>query len=119
MRVMVMVKATTNSEAGEMPSAQLLADMGAFNQKLIEAGIMTDGAGLKPTSKGARVAFSGAERTMTKGPFGNVGDLVAGYWVWKVKDLDEAIEWVTRCPNPMPGPSTIEIREFYEMEDFA
>ena len=119
MRVMVMVKATANSEASEMPSAQLMADMGAFNQKLIEAGIMTDGAGLKPTSKGARVAFSGAERAVTKGPFGNVGELVAGYWVWKVKDLDEAIDWVKRCPNPMPGPSTIEIREFYEMDDFA
>ena len=119
MRVMVIVKATQESEAGNLPSAQLLADMGAFNQKLIEAGIMTDGAGLKPTSKGARVAFSGAERAVTKGPFGNVGELVAGYWVWKVKDLDEAIDWVKRCPNPMPGPSTIEIREFYEMEDFA
>ena len=119
MRVMVIVKATTNSEAGEMPSAQLMADMGAFNQKLIEAGIMTDGAGLKPTSKGARVAFSGAERAVTKGPFGNVGELVSGFWIWKVKDLDEAIDWVKRCPNPMPGPSTIEIREFYEMEDFG
>jgi hypothetical protein len=119
MRVMVIVKATTNSEAGEMPSAQLMAAMGAFNQKLIEAGIMTDGAGLKPTSKGARVAFSGAERAVTKGPFGNVGELVSGYWIWKVRDLDEAIDWVKRCPNPMPGPSTIEIREFYEMEDFG
>jgi hypothetical protein len=119
MRVMVMVKATTNSEAGEMPTAKLMADMGAFNERLIEAGIMTDGAGLKPTSKGARVAFSGAERAVTRGPFGNVGDLVSGYWIWKVKDLEEAIDWVKRCPNPMPGPSTIEIREFYEMQDFG
>ena len=119
MRVMVIVKATTNSEAGEMPGAQLMADMGAFNQKLIEAGIMTDAAGLKPTSKGARVAFSGGERAVTKGPFDNVGELAAGFWIWKVKDLDEAIDWVKRCPNPMPGPSTIEIREFYEMEDFG
>jgi hypothetical protein len=93
-----------------------MADMGAFNQKLIEAGIMLDGAGLKPTRKGACVAFSGAERAATKG---NVSELVSGYWIWKVKHLDEAIDWVKRGPNPMPGPSTIEIREFYEMEDFA
>ncbi len=119
MRVMVIVKATETSERGEMPGAQLIQDMGAFNQKLIEAGIMTDGAGLKPTREGARVAFSGAERTVARGPFGNVGDLVSGFWIWKVKDLDEAIDWVKRCPNPMPGPSTIEIRPLYEMEDFA
>ena len=119
MRVMVIVKATENSERGEMPSPQLLQEMGGFNQRLIEAGIMTDGGGLKPTSKGARVAFSGAERTVAKGPFGNVEDLVSGYWIWMVKDLDEAIEWVKRCPNPMPGPSVIEIRPLYEMADFA
>jgi hypothetical protein len=119
MRVMVIVKATEDSEAGKLPSAQLMADMGAFNQKLIEAGIMTDGGGLKPTSKGARVAFSGKERAVTKGPFGNVSELVSGYWIWKVKNFDEAIDWVKRCPNPMPGPSTIEIRELYEMEDFG
>ena len=119
MRVMVIVKATEDFEAGAMPSPQLLADMGAFNQTLIEAGIMTDGAGLKPTRDGARVAFSGAERAVTRGPFGAVGELVAGYWIWKVRDLDEAIDWVKRCPNPMPGPSTIEIRPLYEMEDFA
>ena len=93
--------------------------MGAFNQELIEAGVMLDGGGLKPTSKGARVAFSGEDRTVAKGPFGNVGELVSGYWIWKVKDLDEAIDWVKRCPNPMPGPSEIEIRELLEMEDFA
>ena len=93
--------------------------MGAFNQSLIEAGMMLDGGGLKPTSKGARVAFSGEDRMVAKGPFGNVGELVSGYWIWKVKDLDEAIDWVKRCPNPMPGPSEIEIRELLEMEDFA
>ncbi len=119
MRVMVIVKATQDSEAGAKSSAQLLQDMGAFNQKLIEAGIMTDGAGVKPSSHGARVAFSGADRTVSKGPFGNVEDLVAGYWIWKVKDLDEAIDWVKGCPNPMPGPSLIEIRPLYETEDFA
>ena len=119
MRVMVLVKATEDSEAGVMPNPQLLADMGAFNQKLIEAKIMTDGAGLKPTAQGARVAFSGDDRTVSKGPFANVEDLVAGYWIWTVKDLDEAIDWARRCPNPMPGPSILEIRPLYEMEDFA
>ncbi len=119
MRVMVIVKATADSEAAKLPSPELMAEMGAFNQKLIEAGVMTDGGGLKPTSKGARVAFSGKDRAVTKGPFGNVDDLVSGYWIWKVKDLDEAIDWVRRCPNPMPGPSTIEIRELYEMDDFG
>jgi hypothetical protein len=119
MRVMVIVKATPDSESGAMPSPKLLEDMGAFNQALIEAGIMTDGGGLKPTREGARVAFSGADRTVTKGPFGNVEDLISGYWIWTVNNLDEAIEWVRRCPNPMPGPSTIEIRPLYEMEDFS
>jgi hypothetical protein len=119
MRVMVIVKATTDSEAGKMPSAELIARMDAFNQSLIDAGVFVDGAGLKPSSKGARVAFSGEDRTVTEGPFGNVGELAAGYWIWKVKDLDEAIDWVRRCPNPMPGPSEIEIRELYEMEDFG
>ncbi len=119
MQVMVIVKATSDSEAGKMPSRELIEEMGKFNQKLIEAEIMLDGGGLKPTSKGARVGFSGADRTVTKGPFGNIGDLISGFWIWKVKDLDEAIDWVRRCPNPMPGPSTIEIREFLEMEDFA
>ncbi len=119
MRVMVIVNATGDSEAGRMPSPELVAAMGKFNQDLIAAGVMLDGGGLKPTSRGARVAFSGADRTVAKGPFANVGELAAGYWIWKVKDLDEAIDWVKRCPNPMPGPSEIEIREFYEMEDFA
>jgi hypothetical protein len=118
MRVMVIVKATNDSEDGKLPTPELIEQMGAFNQQLIDAGIMVDGGGVKPSAKGARVAFSGQSRSVTKGPFPNVGELVAGYWVWKVKDLDEAIEWVKRCPNPMPGPSVIEIREFYEMEDF-
>ncbi len=118
MRVMVIVKATNESEDGELPTPELLAQMGAFNQRLIDAGIFVDGGGLKPSAKGARVAFSGLNRSMTKGPFPNVHDLVAGYWIWKVNDLNEAIEWVKRCPNPMPGPSVIEIRELYEMEDF-
>jgi len=119
MRVMVIVKATADSEAGKLPSAELMAEMGAFNQALIDAGIFVDAGGLKASSKGARVAFSGKDRAVTKGPFGNVDDLVSGYWIWKVKDLDEAIDWVKRCPNPMPGPSTIEIREMFEMEDFG
>ncbi len=119
MRVMVIVKATADSEAGVMPSAELMADMGAFNQKLIDAGVFVDAAGLKDSRNGARVAFSGKERKVTKGPFPNVGELAAGYWIWKVKNLEEAIDWVKRCPNPMPGPSEIEIRELFEMEDFG
>jgi hypothetical protein len=119
MRVMVIAKATADSEAGKLPRSELLAEMGRFNQALIEAGIFVDGGGLKPTSKGARVAFSGRDRTVAKGQFPNVGELAAGYWIWKVKDLDEAIDWVRRCPNPMPGPSEIEIRELFEMEDFG
>ena len=118
MRVMVIVKATNDSEDGKMPTPELLEQMGAFNQQLKDAGIFVEGDGLKPSAKGARVAFSGQNRSVTKGPFPNVHDLVAGYWIWKVHDLDEAIEWVKRCPNPMPGPSVMEIREFYEMEDF-
>jgi hypothetical protein len=119
MRVMVIVKATEDSEAGKMPGAELIARMGAFNQSLIDAGVFVDAGGLKPSSKGARVAFSGEDRAVTKGPFGNVGELVSGCWIWKVKDLDEAIDWVRRCPNPMPGPSEIEIRELYELADFG
>jgi hypothetical protein len=119
MRVMVFVKATANSEAGDMPSAELLAAMGAFNQKLIAAGIMLDGGGLKPTSQGVRVGFDGAARKVASGPFPATNELVAGYWIWNVKSLDEAVEWVKQCPNPMPGPSEIEIRPFYEMADFA
>jgi hypothetical protein len=118
MRVMVIVKATNESEDGEMPTPDLLEQMGAFNQQLKAAGVLVDAAGLRPSAKGARVAFSGPNRTVTKGPFSNVHDLVAGYWIWNVHDLNEAIEWVKRWPNPMPGPSVIEIRPFYEMEDF-
>ena len=119
MRVMVLVKATGRSEAGEMPSAQLLADMGKFNEELIAAGVMTDAAGLKPTSQGARVRFSGSERMVLRGPFGATSELVAGYWIWNVASLDDAIEWVKRCPNPMPETSDIEIRPLYEEADFA
>jgi hypothetical protein len=118
MRVMVIVKATNESEDGKLPTPELLEQMGAFNQQLKDAGIFVDGDGLKPSAKGARVAFSGQNRSVTKGPFPNVGELVAGYWIWKVHDLDEAIEWVKRCPNPMPGPSIIEVRPLYEVDDF-
>ena len=118
MRVMVIVKATNDSEDGKLPPPELIEQMGAFNQQLMDAGIFVDAAGLKPSAKGARVAFSGPDRSVTKGPFPHVGELVAGYWIWKVRDLDEAVDWVKRCPNPMPGPSMIEIRELYEMEDF-
>ncbi len=119
MRVMVIVKATADSEAGKLPSLELMTAMGAFNQKLIEAGVMMDGGGLKKSALGARVAFDGAKRTVIPGPFAATGELASGYWIWKVKDLDEAVDWVKRCPNPMPGPSEIEIRPLYEMEDFA
>jgi hypothetical protein len=118
MRVMVIVKATNDSEDGKMPTPELLEQMGAFNDQLRDADVLVDAAGLRPSAKGARVAFSGQNRTVTKGPFPNLHDLVAGYWIWKVRDLDEAIDWVKRCPNPMPGPSVIEIRPLYEMEDF-
>jgi hypothetical protein len=118
MRVMVIVKATNDSEDGKTPTPELLEQMGAFNQQLKDAGILVDAAGLRPSAKGARVAFSGQDRSVTKGPFPDVHDLVAGYWIWNVHDLDEAIDWVKRCPNPMPGPSVIEIRPHYEMEDF-
>ena len=118
MRVMVIVKATNESEDGEMPTPELLEQMGAFNQQLKDGGILVDADGLRPSAKGARVAFSGQNRSVTKGPFPNAHELVAGYWIWKVHDLNEAIEWVKRCPNPMPGPSVIEIRPLYEMEDF-
>jgi hypothetical protein len=119
MRVMVMVKATPDSEAGVMPTPERMAAMGVFNQALIDAGVFVDGGGLKDSRKGARVTFAGKDRTVKKGPFPNVGELIAGYWIWKVKNLEEAIDWVKRCPNPMPGPSEIEIRELFEMEDFS
>ena len=119
MRVMVLVKATADSEAGVMPSEDLFQAMGDFNAALVEAGIMLAGEGLKPSSEGRRVRFDGADREVTDGPFPAVNELVAGFWLWEVKDMDEALEWVRRCPNPMPGPSEIEIRPLYEMEDFA
>jgi hypothetical protein len=118
MRVMVLVKATTDSEQGLLPSQELLEAMGAFNEQLISAGIMQAGDGLKPSSQGKRVAFDGAGRAVIDGPFAATSELVAGFWLWEVKDLDEAVAWVKRCPNPMPGPSEIEIRPLYEMEDF-
>ena len=119
MRVMVMVKATTDSEAGIMPSDELLEAMGKYNEKLVNAGIMLAGDGLKPSSIGKRVAFDGANRTVIDGPFAETRELVAGYWLWEVKDMAEAVEWVKRCPNPMFGPSEIEVRPFYEMADFG
>lgn len=119
MRVMVMVKATKDSEAGVMPSEQLLADMGRFNEELVEAGLMLAGEGLHPSSKGARVRFSGPRRSVIDGPFSETKELVAGFWIWRVKSMDEAIEWVKRCPNPMPGDSEIEIRPVFEAEDFG
>ena len=119
MRVMVLVKATAESEAGLMPTAELLTEMGRFNEELAKAGIMLAGEGLKPSSKGRRVAFDGPGRTVIDGPFGATGELVAGYWIWQVKDMDEAVAWVKRCPNPMPGPSEIEIRPIYEAADFG
>ena len=119
MRVIVFVKATSDSEAGVMPTMELMEAMGKYNQELFDAGIMQSGEGLKPTSKGKRVRFDGTDRTVTEGPFSATNELVAGFWIWEVKDMDEAVEWVKRSPNPMPGPSEIEIRPFYEYEDFG
>ena len=119
MRVMVLVKATKDSEAGILPSTELLEAMGKYNEELVNAGIMQAGEGLHPSSKGKRVAFNGANRTVTDGPFAATGELVAGFWIWQVKDMKEAVEWVKRCPNPMPGPSEIEIRPLFEMADFG
>ena len=119
MRFIVMVKATKESEAGVMPSPQLLADMGKFNEELAKAGVMLAGEGLQASSKGARVKFSGTQRTVIDGPFAETKELVAGFWLWQVKSKAEAIEWVKRCPNPMPeGESVIEIRQLFEPEDF-
>ena len=119
MRVMVLVKATKDSEAGIMPSPELFEAMGRFNQELMEAGILQEGEGLKPSSEGKRIAFDGPDRTVSDGPFSETGELVAGFWLWEVEDMDEAVEWVKRCPNPMPGSSEIEIRPLYELADFA
>jgi hypothetical protein len=119
MRVMVLVKASKDSEAGTLPSTELLEAMGKYNEELAKAGILEICDGLKPSSQGKRVAFDGANRTMIDGPFAATTELVAGFWIWKVKDMAEAVAWVKRCPNPMPGPSEIEIRPFYELQDFA
>jgi hypothetical protein len=116
---MVMVKASKDSEAGVMPSEQLLTEMGNFNEELVKAGIMQAGEGLHPSSKGKRVRFSGDKRTVVDGPFAETKELVAGYWLWQVKSMDEAVEWVKRCPNPMNEDSDIEIRPLFEMEDFG
>jgi len=120
MRVMVIVKATKNSEAGVMPSEKLLTDMGAYNEALVKAGIMLGGEGLHPSSKGKRVIFSGGDKTIIDGPFTETKEVIAGYWLWQVKSMDEALEWVRRCPDPMPGEeSVIEIRPVFEAEDFG
>ena len=119
MRFMVMVKATRDSETGVMPHEQLLTEMGKYNEELARAGILLAGEGLHPSSKGARVRFSGKQRTVIDGPFAETKELVAGYWLWQVKSKEEAIEWVKRCPNPMPGESEIEIRQVFEPEDFG
>ena len=119
MRVMVLVKATKDSETGMLPGADLLEAMGKFNEELVKAGILLSADGLKPSSEGKRVAFDGADRTVIDGPFTETRELVAGFWLWQVKDMAEADEWVKRCPNPMPGPSEIEIRPLYEMADFG
>jgi hypothetical protein len=116
---MVMIKATKDSEAGVMPNEQLLAAMGNFNDELIKAGVMVAGEGLHPSSKGARVKFSGEKRTVIDGPFTEAKELIAGYWIWQVSSKEEAIEWVKRCPNPMAGESEIEIRQVFEADDFG
>ena len=119
MRVMVMVKATAESEAGKMPSAELLAAMGNFNEELVKAGVMLAGEGLHPSARGKRVRFSGSQRSVTDGPFAETKELVAGFWLWQVQSMEEAVEWVRRCPNPMQSDSDIEIRPLFEAEDFG
>lgn len=119
MRVMVMVKATEDSEAGVVPSPEAFEAMGRFNTELVNAGVMLAGDGLTASSKGKRIAFDGASRTVIDGPFAETRELVAGFWLWEVKDMDEAVAWVKRCPNPMPGPSEIEIRPLFDMAEFA
>ncbi|KQP12759.1 YciI family protein [Pseudorhodoferax sp. Leaf267] len=119
MRFMVIVKATADSEAGVMPSEQQLAEMGRFNEQLVQAGVMQAGEGLHPSAKGARVHFSGASRTVIDGPFAETKELVAGFWLWKCASLQEAIAWAKRCPNPMPGDSDLEIRQVFDADDFG
>jgi hypothetical protein len=119
MRVMVMVKANEESEAGVLPSTELLSEMGKYNEELVKAGIMLDGEGLHPSSKGARIEFSGDQRNVVDGPFTETKELIAGYWVWQVRDFDEAIEWAKRCPNPTGAESVLELRPVAELEDFG
>lgn len=119
MRVMVIVKATADSEAGQMPSTELLAAMGNYNEELVKAGIMVSGDGLRPSRNGVRVRFSGSQRTVVDGPFAETKELVAGFWIWQVKSMEEAIAWAKRCPNPMPGDSELEIRPLFEAGDFG
>jgi hypothetical protein len=120
MRFMILIKASKDSEAGALPDQKLLAEMGKFNEELVKGGVMLEGEGLHPSSKGARVKFSGTKRTVVDGPFPETKELIAGYWIWKVKSKEEAIEWVKRCPNPMPNiESEVEIRQVFESEDFG
>jgi hypothetical protein len=119
MRVMVLVKASKDSEAGMMPKQKLLTEMGKFNEELVKAGVLLAADGLQPTSKGKRVRFSGEKRTVIDGPFTETKELIAGYWLWQVRSMEEAVEWVKRCPNPHEGESEIEIRQVFEVEDFA
>jgi hypothetical protein len=119
MRVMVLVKATAESEAGIMPSTALLEAMGAYNEELVKAGILQAGEGLHPSAKGKRIRFDGDSRTVSDGPFGATGELVAGFWIWQVRDMEEAVAWARRCPNPMPGASDLELRPIFEMADFG
>jgi len=119
MRFMVMVRADKKTEAGVMPSEKLLTEMGKFNEELVKAGVMLAGEGLHPSSKGARVRFSGSKRIVTDGPFTETKELIAGFWLWQVKSKEEAIEWVKRCPNPLEGEAEIEIRQVFEAEDFG
>jgi hypothetical protein len=119
MRVMVIVKASKDSEAGALPDKELLTKMGKYNEELVKAGIMLAGDGLQPTSKGKRVRFSGDKRTVIDGPFTETKELIAGYWIWQVRSMEEAVEWLKRCPNPMPGESEVEIRPVFEAADFG
>ena len=119
MRVIVLVKATADSEAGTMPSTELLTAMGKYNEELVNAGVMLSGEGLHPSSKGVRIGFDGASRIVTDGPFAETKELVCGFWIWQVKDMADAIAWAKRCPNPMPGPSELEIRQIFDAADFG
>jgi hypothetical protein len=119
MRVMVIIKATKDTEAGVMPSEKLLAEMGKFNEELVNAGVMLAGDGLHPSSKGKRVTFSGSKRTVSDGPFAETKELIAGFWIWQVKSMEEAVEWVKRCPNPTDEEGVVEIRPIFEADDFG